>query len=158
MALGVPAKKKQTQIACVFKMLGIARSPLVEQTWRLWLMGDVVRLIFNPHQRCGYSDSPFARKDTFLKGWTSGGADTKRKLILRKRHFFTIEKYIEDVKQDEKHVPDLLESIMSPACLVKEELQPGRKSKNSGLQILDSRTPMFSCWRPMPAFHSTSRF
>ena len=22
--------------------------------------------IFNPHQRCGYSDSPFARKDTFL--------------------------------------------------------------------------------------------
>ena len=22
--------------------------------------------IVNPHQRCGYSDSPFARKDTFL--------------------------------------------------------------------------------------------
>ena len=22
--------------------------------------------IINPHQRCGYSDSPFARKDTFL--------------------------------------------------------------------------------------------
>ena len=24
------------------------------------------KYIFNPHQRCGYSDSPFARKDTFL--------------------------------------------------------------------------------------------
>ena len=32
--------------------------------------------------------------------------------------------HIEDVKQDEKHVPDLLESIMRPTCLVKEELRP----------------------------------
>ena len=23
-------------------------------------------IVFNPHQRCGYSDSPFARNDTFL--------------------------------------------------------------------------------------------
>ena len=30
--------------------------------------------------------------------------DTKNKLILRKRHFFVIEKYVEDVKQDEKCV------------------------------------------------------
>ena len=35
-----------------------------------------------------------------------------------------MEKYIEDVKQDEKHVPDLLEPIMRPTCLVKEELRP----------------------------------
>ena len=95
--------------------------------------------LVHPHQRCGYSDSPFARKDTFLycrvqksilqapemswRGWTSQGADTKRKLYLRKRHFFVMEKYIEDARQEEKHVPDLLESIMRPTDPVKEELR-----------------------------------
>ena len=51
------------------------------------------------------------------------GRDTKRKLYTRKIHFFVIEKYVEDVKQDEKHVPDLLESIMRPTDPVKEELR-----------------------------------
>ena len=32
-------------------------------------------------------------------------------------------KYIEDVRQDEKHVPDLLEAIMRPTDPVKEELR-----------------------------------
>ena len=86
----------------------------------------------NPHQRCGYSDSPFARKDTFLycrvrksvgKGSRRRPGTHKRKLYLVQRHFFVIEKYIEDVKQDEKDVPDLLESIMRPTDHVKEELQ-----------------------------------
>ena len=45
------------------------------------------------------------------------------KLILRKIYFFGREKYIEDLKQEEKDVPDLLESIMRPTCLVKEELR-----------------------------------
>ena len=44
------------------------------------------------------------------------------KLTLRKNYFFVIEKYIEDVRQDEKHVPDLLELIMRPTDPVKEEL------------------------------------
>ena len=44
-------------------------------------------------------------------------------MYLRKRHFFLIEKYIEDVRQDEKHVPDLLEAIMRPTDPVKEELR-----------------------------------
>ena len=34
-----------------------------------------------------------------------------------------MEKYLEDVRQDEKHVPDLLESIMRPTDPVKEELR-----------------------------------
>ena len=34
-----------------------------------------------------------------------------------------MEKYIEDLRQDEKHVPDLLESIMRPTDPVKEELR-----------------------------------
>ena len=34
-----------------------------------------------------------------------------------------MEKYIEDARQDEKHVPDLLESIMKPPDPVKDELR-----------------------------------
>ena len=34
------------------------------------------------------------------------------------------QKYMEDARQDEKHVPDLLESIMRPTDPVKEELRP----------------------------------
>ena len=34
-----------------------------------------------------------------------------------------MEKYIEDVRQEEKDVPDLLESIMRPTDPVKEELR-----------------------------------
>ena len=51
------------------------------------------------------------------------GRDTKRKLYLRKKHFFVIEEYIEDARQEEKDVPDLLEAILRPTCLVKEELR-----------------------------------
>ena len=46
------------------------------------------------------------------------------KLTLRKRHLFLIEKYIEDARQDEKHVPDLLEATIQPPGLVKDELRP----------------------------------
>ena len=34
-----------------------------------------------------------------------------------------MEKYIEDLRQDEKHVPDLLEAIIQPPGLVKEGLR-----------------------------------
>ena len=68
------------------------------------------------------------REDTLflycrLWKWVGGMwelCDTK--LTLRKRHFFLIEKYIENARQDEKHVPDMLESIMKPTDPVKEEL------------------------------------
>ena len=88
--------------------------------------------VVNPHQRCGYRDSPFARRDTFLycrvQKWVGGGGnwgapDTKRKLTLRKRHFFVMEKYIEDARQEEKDAPDLLEAIMRPTDPVKEQLR-----------------------------------
>ena len=42
----------------------------------------------------------------------------------KKKILFVIEKCIEDVKQDEKHVPDRLESIMRPVGLVKAGLPP----------------------------------
>ena len=47
----------------------------------------------------------------------SGEVDPKKKTLL------LIEKYIEDAKQDEKRVPDLLEAIIQPPGLVKEELR-----------------------------------
>ena len=46
-----------------------------------------------------------------------------------------MEKYIEDVTQDEKHVPDLLESIMRPTDPVKEEL----RQKLSKIDQFDSK-------------------
>ena len=87
-------------------------------------------LLIHPHQRCGYSDLPFARKDTFLycrvQKWVGGVANrVTNKLYPRKRHFFVtcMEKYIEDARQEEKDVPDLLEAIMRPTDPVKEELR-----------------------------------
>ena len=38
----------------------------------------------------------------------------------RKRHFFVIDKSVEDAKHDEKHVPVLLESIIRPNVFLKE--------------------------------------
>ena len=81
------------------------------------------------------------------RGWASGGNDTKRKLYPRKIHFFVMEKCIEDAKQEEKDVPDLLEAIMRPTCLVKEELRPILykmakfiyKSKKSEFQLFGFR-------------------
>ena len=49
--------------------------------------------------------------------------NTKRTLYLRKGHFFAVEKYVEDVRQDGKSGPDLLEWIMRPPDPVKEELR-----------------------------------
>ena len=51
------------------------------------------------------------------------GGRGPQKLTLRKRHVFVIGKHIEDVKQDQKTVPDLPESITRPTDPVKEELR-----------------------------------
>ena len=82
-------------------------------------------MFINPHQRCGYSDLQFARIHYFYtagprNGVEGVGSDGTGHKTSRKRHFFVIEKYIEDVKQDEKHVPDLLELIMRRTFFVKE--------------------------------------
>ena len=58
------------------------------------------------------------------RGWAVRAYTHKKELTLRKRHFFVIETYIEDVKQDEKHVADLLEAIMRPFFFTKDELRP----------------------------------
>ena len=69
------------------------------------------------------------------------------KLNLRKRHFFLMEKNIEDARQDEKHVQDLLESIMRPTDPVKDELrQKSFKIDQFGPKIKKMRVSKF--WIP----------
>ena len=48
------------------------------------------------------------------------GGHGPKKLTLRTRTLFVIEKQIEDVKQDQENVPDLVESITRPTDPVKE--------------------------------------
>ena len=48
---------------------------------------------------------------------------TEKQTTISKRHFLLMEKCFEDVRQDEKHVPDLLEAIMRPPDPVKDELR-----------------------------------
>ena len=60
----------------------------------------------------------------WLKGVGIGWHQTQKGSCTQDKYtFFVIEKYVEDVKHDEKHVPDLLEAIMRPTCLVKEALR-----------------------------------
>ena len=58
-----------------------------------------------------------------------------------------MEKYNEDLRQDEKHVPDLLEAIMKPKDPVKEELrQKLFKIDQFGSKIQKMRVSKF--WIP----------
>ena len=58
-----------------------------------------------------------------------------------------MEKYIEDVKQEEKDVPDLMEAIMRPTDPVKEELrQILSKLSQFGSKITKIRVSTF--WIP----------
>ena len=69
-----------------------------------------------------------------------------------------MEKYLEDVRQDEKHVPDLLESIMRPtdpvlkrrvtAKFVQNDPIRVENQENQGFNFLDSGNPKFSRRRP----------
>ena len=89
------------------------------------------QFVIHPNQRCGYSDSPFVRIHYFYTAGSRNGfqgkepvcTHTKKHKTISKRYVFLIEKYVEDVRQDEKHVPDLLEAIIRPTDPVKEELR-----------------------------------
>ena len=72
---------------------------------------------------------------------------TQKQKTISKRHFFLIEKYIEDARQNEKHVPDLLEPIMRLTDPVKEELrQKLSKINQFGSKIKKMRVSKF--WIP----------
>ena len=81
-----------------------------------------------------------------------------------KKTLFVIEKYVEDVKQDEKSSPGLLESLMKPTCLVKDALrQILLKWVNLDPKSLKLEFQLFGFRKsdgfppPMPAF-SPSKF
>ena len=59
-----------------------------------------------------------------MREWTRCVRGDKKQVDPIKDILFVIEKHLEDVRQDEKHVPDLLESIMTPSSFVKVELRP----------------------------------
>ena len=79
----------------------------------------------------------------------------KKQKTISKRHVFLMEKCSEDARQDEKHVPDLLESKMRPTDPIKEELRQKlfkidkfEYQENEGFKILDSGIPKCSRRRP----------
>ena len=67
----------------------------------------------------------------------------------KKRHVFLIETCFEDARQDEKHVPDLLEAIMRPTDPVEEELRQKLfqidqfESKNTKMRVSKFWIPEF---------------
>ena len=71
----------------------------------------------------------------------------KKKLYLRKTHVFVIERYIEDAKQEEKDVPDLVESIIRLTGLVKEELR-NILMKMSQFRHKSSKIRVSTFWSP----------
>ena len=58
------------------------------------------------------------------RGLPAGGKHTQKEVVPKKNTSCVMEKYVEDAKQDEKDVPDLLEPIMKGSGLVNEELRP----------------------------------
>ena len=57
------------------------------------------------------------------EGVDVAGTQTQKEVGPKKNTFFVLEKYVEDVKQEEKDPPDLVEPIMRPTDPVKEELR-----------------------------------
>ena len=62
------------------------------------------------------------------RGLAAGGVHTQEEnvpqdKVTHQKETFCYRKYIEDVKQDQKDVPDLVESIVKPTGLAKEELR-----------------------------------
>ena len=55
------------------------------------------------------------------RGWTPGDISHKEEVVPRKNIFY-IEKYVRDIKQGQKVVPDLVKSIIRHTRLVKEKL------------------------------------
>ena len=106
----------------------------------------------------GYTFSILQGPERDLREWKRC-VDTQKQKTISKGYVFLIEKYFEDARRDEKHVPDLLGSIIQPPDPVKDELrqklfkmtQFGSKIKiqeNEGFKILDSGNPKFSRRRP----------
>ena len=68
-----------------------------------------------------------------------------------------IEKYFEDARQDEKHVPDLLESMIQSPGLVKEELRQ-KLFKMIQFEPKITKIKISTFWIPeFRSFHATGQ-
>ena len=94
----------------------------------------------------GYTFTILQSPETDLREWIRCVHGHKNRKPL-KMILFAYGKYFEDVRQDEKHVPDLLESIIQPTDPVKEELrQKLFKIDQFGLKIKKMMVSKF--WIP----------
>ena len=80
-------------------------------------------------------------------GWKGVDNWGTNKLYPRKRHVFVMEKYFEDARQDEEHVPHLLEAIMRPSDPVKEELRQ-KLSKMDQFEPKNTKMRVSRFWIP----------
>ena len=112
------------------------------------------------HSR-GYILSKLQGLEIGLREGTSCVQGQKNMLTRSKRHFFVIEKYVEDGKQKQRGVPDLVESIMRLTDPVKEELRRILFKMNQyRFKIIKIRVSTFrmsrkstdSRWRPIQPF------
>ena len=86
----------------------------------------------------------YCRVQKQIWGNGTGGYTHKNTENHIKKTLFLIEKCFEDARQDEKHVPDLLESIIQPPGPVKDELrQKLSKIDQFGSQIKKIRVCTF---------------
>ena len=88
------------------------------------------------------------------------GSHSQKEVVPRKKiYIFVIEKYVEDVKQEEKGVPGLVESIIRPTDPAKEELRRILfKMSQDRPEIIKIRVSTFGCpvnrWIPAGGQHS----
>ena len=98
------------------------------------------------HSR-GYIISILQGPEMNLMEWNGCVHEHKNRKPNKKTYFFRMEKYIEDLRQDEKHGPDLLEAIMRPTYPIKDELrQKLFKIDQFGSNIKEMRVSKF--WTP----------
>ena len=96
----------------------------------VYLLSTGATKALNPHQRFGYSNSPFAGEDYFYtagstnesQGVGIGGTRHKKEVAVRQTHLF-IEPCVRDIICRRNLALDLLQLIIRPTRLSREELQ-----------------------------------
>ena len=131
----------------------------------------------HPHQRCGYSDSPFARKDTFpycrvyfsilqglemsWRGLAAGWRWHKKEVVPKKKQLFCYRKIYWGRQTGGKRRPGSAGSDNEAHLSCKRRVTANfvqiesiwvQNHKNQGFNFLDSGNPKFSRRRPMPGF------
>ena len=128
-------------------------------------MAALAAELIHPHQWCGYSDSPFARKDTFLYcrvwKWVGGNGsavstkvDPKKKTLCSYRNIYWGRQTGWKTCAGSAGIDN--EAHWSckrrvTAKFVQNDSIWIKNLKNQGFYFLDSGIPKFSRRRPMPA-------